>query len=404
MADTVVTVTREQVLRYRWHANQLDAAADSAAFGELASFDLGVQEGAGQAGTIGLVNRGVPVDESVRVTSRFTDALALAWTLRGAPHYYRRDDLADVQVAVSPFSEADAAKRAITGGKDLAAAGIATLDGMRAVATAMRDAMPRASTRDSHPTLTKGELSGLLHEVLPRAFQVDCRACGVVHPHEQLFRISALHAGLEHEPATGPPSLRRTPGWPRRDPGPARDPFRATQRIQPIRAYLHLLGPTTPRDVATYLETNMREVTAHWPDDAVHVEVEGAQAWMFADDLEALAAAAERPLARDREVRLLSGFDLLLAAKDRGLLVPERTRHKEVWPVIGRPGVVVLDGVPIGTWRPKSAGQRLTLNVGLWGGAPPARGGERLIAAIEAQAERVAAARGRVLSAVNIAS
>src|SRR3712207_8967177 len=47
-------------------------------------------------------------------------------------------------------------------------------------------------------------------------------------------------------------------------------------------------------------------------------------------------------LGDDRLVRLLGPFDLLLQGKDRDVLVPERSRHKALWPVLGRPGAVLV--------------------------------------------------------------
>ena len=188
--------------------------------------------------------------------------------------------------------------------------------------------------------MTKGELSAALTPTLDAPYLVDCRPCQATHPHEQLFRLAALHAGLELEPGTNPPSLRRVPGWPRRVPGPATDPGAAPERLQPIRAYLHLLGPATPR------------------------------------------------------LRLLGGFDLPLAAKDRALLV-EKARHREVWPTLGRPGVVVLDGEPIGTWRPTSKGRKLTLRADSWGSFSASQR-----SALEEDAERIASARDQSLDAV----
>lgn len=223
------------------------------------------------------------------------------------------------------------------------------------------------------------------------AYQVDCRPCNATHPHDQLFRIGALHAGLELEPGTNPPNLRRIPNWPRREPGFAADPLQASARMQVLRAYLNLLGPATPREVAAYLETNVVEVKAHWPTDVREVEVEGRSASVLADDIAAVEAAAD---ADASDLRLLSGFDLVMAAKDRELLIPDAKRRKEVWPVLGRPGVVAVDGMPVGVWRPKSAKQRLTVRVEMWDADAGGRG------QVEAQAERIAAARGQQLAKV----
>jgi hypothetical protein len=150
-----------------------------------------------------------------------------------------------------------------------------------------------------------------------------------------------------------------------------------------IRAYLRLLGPATPRDVAGYLDAPVREVKTRWPSDAVEVRVDGSVAWALADDLERLAG--EPPEA----TRLLGPFDLFLQAKDRPLLVDDTARAKALWPVLGRPGAVLRHGELIGLWRPRMAGGRLTVRVELWGPTSPA-----LRADVTTQAERLAAYRG----------
>lgn len=379
-----MNVTRAQALRYRWRAQGLDAAEASVGLTDVAALDLGVQDGANHAGRLALVARGVAPDEAARALAGFTDELALVWSLRGAPHLYRRADLPDIQRAVSPFSEADAVKRAITAGKALPAAGVGMLDAVTAMATAAREATA------SGP-LTKGELSAALREALPDAYSYDCRGCGVRHPYDQLFRLAPLHGGLELEPGTNPPTIRQAPGWPRRDPGP-RDPGSAPARLQVVRGYLRFLGPAAPRDVAAFLETSVAEVKAHWPGDAVEASVDGRSAWILDADAAALAEASEPPVARERGVRLLSGFDLLTAAKDRELLAT-KARHPELWPALGRPGSVVRDGEIVGTWRPKSSGERLTITVEPWADDVPAD-------AVGVQAELVARARGQRLAAV----
>ena len=69
--------------------------------------------------------------------------LVTAWTLRGAPHAYRRDDVDAIATATAPFSESDAAKRVVNAAKPLAAAGIPVLAALRTVAHHLREIAAR---------------------------------------------------------------------------------------------------------------------------------------------------------------------------------------------------------------------------------------------------------------------
>jgi len=159
-----------------------------------------------------------------------------------------------------------------------------------------------------------------------------------------------------------------------------------------VRAYLRLLGPATPKQVADYLDAPVRDVKARWPSDTVEVSVAGEQRWLLADDSERLIAD---PVS---QTRLLGPFDLFLQAKDRALLVDDPGRAKALWPVLGRPGAVLLDGEIAGWWRPRRSGKNLTVRVELWG-----RAGARVRTSVEAEAERLAAFRHIPLSGVDFA-
>lgn len=377
-------VTREQALRYRWRAQGLDAAEGTVGITDVPVLDLGLQDGTGAAGRTALLARGVDLATAVEVTGGFTDTLALAWTLRGAPHFYRRAELPDVATAVSPFTEDDAAKRVVSAGKTLHDKGKEVLGALAEVGARQREA--------AGDPLDKGALSTALREVLPEHLLVACRPCGCVHCSEQLFRLAPLHAGLELEPGTSPPVLRRVPGWPGERPiGPAPDPLAAPEALQPIRAYLHLLGPATPADVATYLEAPTRVVKQRWPADVVEVDRAGTRASILEADAEALAAAADP--GDTARVRLLSGFDLFTAAKDRALLTDEPARRKELWPVLGRPGVIARDGDLLGTWRPKATGGRLRVRLNPW---YPLDAATR--SGLEERADLLARSRGRTFA------
>lgn len=381
-----MTVTRDQVLAYRWRAQELDLpTAGNVRLTKVAVLDLGVQDGANDAARLGLLNRGVAVDAAVAALDGFGEDLALAWSLRGAPHLYRRGDLPDVATATAPYSEADAAKRVVNAASSLREAGVGVREALAELGRQLRDVVTEP--------LAKGSVSSALHRRLPASYQVDCGRCGAVHPHEQMFRLAPLHAGIELEPGTSPPVLRRVPGWPkRRAVGPAADPLRAPDRLQPVRAYLHFCGPATPKDVAAFLETQVSEVKAVWPEDVVEVDRAGERAWVLAADAEALAGAGEPD---PEQVKLLSGYDLFTAAKDRQLLVADKARAKELWPVLGRPGVVAAGGELLGVWRPKSAKGGLTVRITPW---RPLDRATRT--ALEAQAELLARSRGQHLAGV----
>ena len=235
--------------------------------------------------------------------------------------------------------------------------------------------------------MVKGEVSTRLTPLLDEPYRRDCRACDTIHAWETPFRLSALYAGLELEPGTSPPVLRRIPGWPRRTPGPADDPLAAPEHLHPIRNYLRFLGPATAKDVATFLDAPVAEIKKHWPTDAVAVQVDGVQRWWL-----------ERPATEPDPglVRLLGGFDLLLQGRDRELIVPDTRRHKALWPVLGRPGAVLVGTEIVGTWRPKTAGSKFTLRLELWTKIAKAVR-ERL----EAEAEQLAAHRGLTLVGID---
>ena len=309
-----------------------------------------------------------------------SDEVALAWTLRGSPHFYRRSELfrrlrGHVAVVGCRCRE----KRVISADKLLTSAGGSVQAGLSEIAAKMRIVVTRP--------MSKGEVSTRLTAALDEPYLRYCRPCGVMHAPEQAFRLSALYAGLELEPGTSPPVLHRIKGWPRRAPGPAADPLSAPAHLQPIRNFLRFLGPATPGDVAGFLDTSVAEVKAHWPDDAEEVKVAGTKRWWFGGD---------QTEVETNMVRLLGGFDLLLQGRDRDLLVPDKSRHKALWPVLGRPGAVLVGAEVVGMWRPKAAGGRFTLRLELWDKVR-ARARE----ALEQQAELLATHRGLRLAAID---
>lgn len=376
-------MTRTEVLRRRFTAQGLDQEPGGLGAADWARrtpvLDLGVQDTGPDGALWALALRGAPVDATTPAPG-----LALAWTVRGAPHLYRRDELAAVARATTPLSEADARRRVHDAAKPLVAAGIDVTDALVAVARAMRQIV-------DGPTV-KGEMSGRLTAAVDAPYVRWCGACRATHVFEMPFRLAALHAGLELEPGTSPPVLAPVPSWP----ADHLDTFAATVATPPagravpdhldvVRAYLRLLGPARPGDVAAYLDAPVADVARRWSDlaeELVEVDVEGERRWALADD-------GVAPSGRTGVVRLLGPFDLLLQGRDRELVVPDPAGRAALWPVLGRPGAVVLDGEVVGVWRPRAAGRRLRVQVTPW--VPWPAGVER---AVDAEAERLAAFRG----------
>jgi hypothetical protein len=352
-----IHISREQALAYRFVTQQLDRRAGDAV-SEAAVLDIGVQDTGTDGADWALANRGVvPESPDERTTS-----LVLAWTLRGAPHAYRRRDIAAVAAATAPYSSADAAKRMFDAARPLREAGIDPSDALDTITGHLRDIV-------REPTV-KGEVSTQLTARLDAPYLRRCRPCNATHAYEQPFRLAALRAGLELQPHTSPPVLQRIPGWR----GPA---TRVPARLDTARAYLHLLGPATPKHVAEYVDAPVADVRRHWPEDVTAVDVEGERRELLADDVERLQAAAVEP----DVVRLLGPFDLFLQARDRDLLVADTDRRRLQWPVLGRPGAVSVGANIVGVWRPRTVGGKLHLVVQAWRPAPRpgiADQGERL--------------------------
>ena len=183
--------------------------------------------------------------------------LVMLWTVRGAPHLYRRADVGKVAAAVEPFSDADAGKRIYDASKPLKAAGIDNLAALDDVAAHMRAIVTK-------PTV-KGEVSGRLAKVMPEPYLRFCRVCDATHLYEMPFRLAAVRAGLELQPDTSPPVLQRIAGF--------KKAAAAGDRFDLIRNYLRLLGPATPKHVAEYLDAPLKDVKGRWPEDVVEVKV-----------------------------------------------------------------------------------------------------------------------------------
>jgi hypothetical protein len=120
-------------------------------------------------------------------------------------------------------------------------------------------------------------------------------------------------------------------------------------------------------------------------DELAEVKLDDATAWALAADLDMMT---DPPSAAG--ARLLPAGDPFLAQRDRSTLVPDRALQRAVWRPMGSPGVVLMTGRPVGTWRARAAGSRLEVTVDAF-----ALLGDRQRTAIEQAAGAIAPFRGR---------
>jgi hypothetical protein len=354
--SSVPAVDRKQVLAYRVSMNQLHERLDANPAG-LSILDLGIPNV--PAGTARQAL-------AARSTRPLDGDLALAWSTRGAPHLHRPADLPAIAGALWPLDDADANGRFYT--KQLPEAGKLGLTAFRSAADAFLKVV-RAPT-------AKGDVSRAVSALVPAELTYDCGPCGSRHISGGLFQQAGLAGGVQLDETAPKTVLMPIDDWPG-------VPDAALAPDSLVRSYLRLLGPAIPGDVAKYFGSTVTALKPAWPDELAPVSVDGRKTWLPQEQLDALLEAAPVP-----GVRLLPPSDPFLQARDRTLLVPDKAQEKEVWRILGNPGVLLLDGDIAGTWRAKVVRKRLELTVTPW--APLTR---TTRSAIESEAQTVAAIR-----------
>src|SRR5918995_854717 len=167
----------------------------------------------------------------------------------------------------------------------------------------------------------------------------------------------------------------------------------AAARHELVRRFVHAFGPAGPRQFAAW--TGMGAVEARdrferLRPELVEVKLDGVVGWMLSDDL---AAIDDPPMAAG--ARLLPTGDPFLAQRDRSTLLPDRAAQRAVWRPSGSPGLVLLTGRPMATWRARVAAGRLDVAV-----EPFTKLSDRQRWAVEQEAAVIAPFRGRELASV----
>lgn len=155
-----------------------------------------------------------------------------------------------------------------------------------------------------------------------------------------------------------------------------------------LRLYLAAYGPSTRRHFAQWAGIAPQQAQRIWQrlePELIAVPVGRQTLWLLAADAPSLAAAV-----LPAGVRLLPPHDPVLASRDRTVLLPDKSRHAQIWRATGSPGVVLYDGAISASWRAQKKQSTLQVTVAGFGALPPG-----VNQAIEAEAEAVARLRAR---------
>lgn len=93
------------------------------------------------------------------------------------------------------------------------------------------------------------------------------------------------------------------------------------------------------------------------------VSVLGKRAFILAADRDGFGSPGEL----SREVLLLGGHDPFLDQRDRFILQPDKSLHKQIWKLVSNPGAIVYRGEIIGVWTGKKSGNKgMEIKMTLW--------------------------------------
>src|SRR4051812_16718979 len=268
--------------------------------------------------------------------------LVTANAMRGAPYVVPRADVAVFTAALVPD---DGGVKALVGSqvaKEAAAAGFTPREALDRVAAAAREGLAGGP-------LDRDAFHQAMRERLPEGLLPWCRGCQSHHVRPGFWRaLGPLEVTVMPEKAT----------WALADP-PAMPIEEA--RAELARRFLRVYGPATHSQLASWAQTaaaHAKRLFAAVDDELEPAAVEGRRGFVLAADVDRLESPP--PAAG---VRLLGGHDPYVAQPDRAALVPDAGLRKQLFPAVGRPGAVLVDGRLAGLWKGRKQGDVLDVAV-----------------------------------------
>jgi Winged helix DNA-binding domain len=260
--------------------------------------------------------------------------------MRGAPYVVPRADASVFTAALVPDDAGLEHLIGVATAKELAPASISPREAVDLVAEAAREGL-----RDG--PLGRDEFHQAMRERLPDALLPWCPGCQSNHVRPSLWRALGP-LGVTQMPAKATFALADYPRL-----------ALAEARAVLVRRFLRAYGPATAAHLATWAKTSPAHAKALFATvELAQVLVDGRKGWIAAQDERRL----RRPPAA-RGVRLLGGFDPYVTQPDRETLMPDRALRRRLFLPVGRPGVVLHDGVLAGLWRGRKHGAVLEVEI-----------------------------------------
>lgn len=129
-----------------------------------------------------------------------------------------------------------------------------------------------------------------------------------------------------------------------------------------VEKFLHCYGPSTVQAFAEWTGCSPAQAGRLWKsvqEELCVVQAEGRTCCLLERDREALREAET-----DEDcLRLLGPHDPYLDLRDRWVLLPDPARQRQVWKMVGNPGVVLRGGRIVGIWTVRTAARRLDLRI-----------------------------------------
>ncbi|MDO4275464.1 MAG: winged helix DNA-binding domain-containing protein [Eubacteriales bacterium] len=132
-----------------------------------------------------------------------------------------------------------------------------------------------------------------------------------------------------------------------------------------VRKFLHCYGPATVDSFVSWLGCSGQQGRRMWKsisEETEPVTVFGKKAFILSEDRERLFS----PESCRRDLVLLGGHDPYLDQRDRCILQPDKSLHKQIWRLVTNPGAVVYRGEVIGIWTSKKKGRGMEISMTLW--------------------------------------